>query len=298
MPKRTQRTPTWSIVFEDAAQLRSIVDAVSTVMARVSFKVVKRDGKHVLEVDSADVAMMCCVSARLVLDKVVTNEEGEDEGFSFCVDCKHFASAIETPSCAHLALTMLGLAEESKIVLTMHEPEQHAHEASSEVSLYMEEEHDPLVAMDFDMLLEVDLSLLREMIKKARKAHTEKLRICVYLQEVAQKKISLVVFSIEGDFTHEQKFCHETTRDDDGSTIVRAATDGTHKLLDTDATEPAFEGVFPAEKIDAFVKNLPCRMLTAKIKTGMPLMLDYPLGGTCDDVSHIRFLVAAVNEDV
>lgn len=296
MPKRSQRAPTWSIVFEDAAQLRAVVDAVSTVMARVSFKVVKRDGKHFLEVDSADVAMMCCVSARLVLDKVVTNDD--EEGFSFCVDCKHVASAIDNPSCAHLALTMEGLAEESKIVLTMHEPEQHAHEACSEVSLYMEEEQDPLVPMDFDMLLEVDLSLMREMIKKARKAHTERLRICVYLQEVAQKQISLVVFSIDGDFKHEQKFCHETTRDEDGSTIVRAATDGTHKLLDTETVEPVFEGVFPAEKIDAFVKNLPCRMLTAKVKTGMPLMLDYPLGGTSDDESHIRFLVAAVNEDV
>ena len=267
-------------------------------MQRVHFKVVRGDdGRYVLKVDGADVGYTCCVSARLHLDKVFVPEGNDDDEFVFCVECKHVLTAIESSACAHGACTLEG--RDATVCIRVQDPDQKSHEDCSELSTFVDGEStfrlDPL---EFKMSLEIDLSKLKEMIKKARKAHTERLRICVYLQEVAQKQISLVVFSIDGDFKHEQKFCHETTRDEDGSTIVRAATDGTHKLLDTETVEPVFEGVFPAEKIDAFVKNLPCRMLTAKVKTGMPLMLDYPLGGTSDDESHIRFLVAAVNEDV
>lgn len=296
--KRKERTPTWSVVFEDASALRAVVDSVATVMSRVNFKVArKEDGKYFLEVDSADMGFMCCVSARLLLDKVEFPGGEPEEEFTFCLDCKHVSSAIDNPSCAHLALIMEGFNNESKLRLTMMEPDSHTYEACSEVPLYNEDEPVSLQDLDFDMLLELDLPLLREMIKKARKAHTEHLKVRVYLEERGTRRLSMVVFTVDGDFLHEQRFCHETARDDDGSTVVRAAQDGTHRLLDTDALSPAFEASFPAEKIEAFVKNLSCRMLVGKVKNGMPLMLTYPLGGANDDRSRILFLVAPVHED-
>jgi hypothetical protein len=297
--KRGQSAPDWAITFEDASRLRMVSDALTNVTAHVSFKVATREGKHYLEVDSADIGMMCIVSARLLLDRV-DFPGGEAEGdFSFSVDCKLVSLAVDLQSCSHLALTMAKHSQRSipYLSLMMHDPDQHAHEACSEIKLLDDDESDTPLPMEFDLLVEVDLTVLREMIKKARKTHTEHLRIRIYLQDVGPKKLSTVVFSIDGDFKHEQKFCHETARDEDGSTIVRAATDGTHRLLDTDATAPAFEGAYPAEKIDGFVKNLPCRMLTAKVKTGMPLMLEYSLGSSGDEGSHIRFLVAPVIEE-
>lgn len=295
--KRKQRTPDWSIVFEDASSLRSVVDAVATVMARVSFKVVKKRDDYFLMVDSADVAMMCVVSARLRLDKVTFPRGNEESEFTFCVDCKHVSSAIDNPSCAHLALTMEGYVETAKLMLKMLDPETHSHEVCAELSTYVEEEPIELEDIEFKMILELDLQLVKEMIKKARKAHTEYLRIHIYLAESGAKKISLVVLSLDGDWHHEQKFCHETVSHVDGSLVVRAATDGTQKLIDVEHTEPFYKGSFPVEKIDAFIKNLPCRMLPAKVKTGVPIMLTYPLGGTSDETSHIRFLVAPINEE-
>lgn len=302
--KRPQRSPDWSIVFEDASALRAVVDAVATVMTRVSFKVCKIKGAYFLSVDSADVAFVCCVSARLQLDKVTfhstrAEEEcrNEEEGFNFCVDCKHVSSAIDTPSCAHLSLTMEGHMDDAKIVLKMLDPETHTHEVCSELSTYLEEPQMSLQSMDFKTTLEVDLTHLREMIKKSRKAHAEHLQIRIFLKTLSHKNISLVTFSIDGDFYHEQKFCHETTRDEDGSMVVRAAADGSQKLMDASEDEPFFKASFPIEKIENFVKNLPCKMLAAQVGAGMPILLNYPLGGASDDSSHIRFLIAPVNEE-
>lgn len=298
--RKRSRTPDWSITFEDAAALRTVVDSVATVMTRVSFKVAKQPstGRYVLMVDSADVGFCCCVSARLELDKVTfSNPAAAEEEFSFCVDCKHVSSAIDTPSCAHLCLTMEGHVSEAKIVLKMLDPETHTHEVCSELSTYVEEEQVSLESMDFKTTLEIDLGHLREIIKKARKSHAEKLEMKIFLKELAHKTLSLVTFSIHGDFYHEQKFCHEVTTDEDGSRRVRAATDGSQKLVDTENDEAFFSSYFPIENIESFIKNLPCKMLAAKVGANMPLLMSYPLGGANDDISHIRFLIAPINEE-
>jgi hypothetical protein len=287
----------WTIVFEDTAALRVVVNVVSSVMPRVFFKVkTESDGKKVLMVDSADAAMMCCLSARIQLDNVVVRHEDE---FSFCIDCKKLSLALDDPSCQHLALTMEGNQADAKVYLKMHDPDQPSHEQSITLPTYVDSDNniDAIPAMDFDMMLEVDLNALREMMKKAIKVHTEHLRIRVHLLDKGARKVSVVTFSIEGDdFYCEERFCHETTRDEDNSMIVRAVADGTVAMPD-DADTPQYEGVFPVEKIHAFAKNVQARMLTAKVKTDMPIMFTQSLSGSSDDTSYVRFLVAPVRED-
>lgn len=298
--KRNAPCPTWSIVFEDAAPLKLIVDTVSNVMGRVSFKVEKAANcDYFLTVDSADVAVACVVSARLRLDKVTfPNDDDDDSEFSFCLDCKHISTVIEPSSCAHLALTMEGYSETGKVVLRFIDVDQHAHSMISELPTWVSEPPFPgLERLEFKMIVELDLALVREMIKTARKAHTEHLRIDIYLKEVGGKKISTVCFTLEGDWKTEQKFCHEVITDEDGSMKVRAATDGTEKLLDVEDTEPYYHGTFPVEKIYGFIHNLGCRMLTAKVMTDQPMMLRHYLSGASDDKSRIDFLIAPVNED-
>jgi hypothetical protein len=310
MSKRRERSPEWSIVFDDAAPLKSIVDAASAVAARVTFKVGHVDGHEglFLMVDSADIAYMCCVSARLRLNQVQLAKPPDEAAteaallneFEFCVDCKHVSSAIDNPSCAHLALTLEGHAPTvgtPTVLLKMHDLETPSHSVEAELTTFVQEDPVDIKDIDFNMLLEIDLALLKEVIKTARRAHTEHLKITIYLKEVGAKKLSVVLFALDGLWSHVQKCCHEVVVDEDGSCIVRAATDGTERLVDLDALTPAFHGVYPIDKIDAFIKHLPCRMLTAKVETGSPLLLEYKLGGATDEASYIRFLVAAINED-
>ena len=74
---------------------------------------------------------------------------------------------------------------------------------------------------------------------------------------------------------------------------MRVETD----IFDTLSIDPLFDHAFPVEKIESFVKNVPTRMLMAKVKSGLPMMLSHNLRGANDETQHIRFLVAASNDD-
>ena len=82
--------------------------------------------------------------------------------------------------------------------------------------------------------------------------------------------------------------------------MVRAAPDGTDDLFEIDEVDPVFDELFPLAKIEAFVKTVPSRMLTAKLNQqhpNNPLMFTHALNGAEDDSSHIHFLIAPVNDN-
>jgi hypothetical protein len=298
--KRGRSTPDWTITFDDTVSLRCVVESAAAVMSRVIFKVQKAGQFYFLMVDGADVGFTCCVSARLQLEKVSFSTPGsETSEFTFCVDCKQMLYSIDNPSCSHGCLTMEGHTSNATIHLIMSDPDQRNSEDCSELSTFVD--GDPpqsLCSLDFKMMLEIDLTKLREMVKKARKAHAEHLHIRIFAKTSGSKERSLVIFAVKGESKHEQKFCNEMTKHEDGSLIVRAAADGLNEeLFDTEEDESVFEGIFPIEKIDAFVKNIPVRMIVAKVQNGMPLMLTHNLGAGEDEESHVRFLVAPKNDD-
>lgn len=297
--KRSTRTPDWSIEFEDVSSLRSVVEAAAAVMQRVVFKVSKIRGTYFLIVDGADMGYTCCVSARLQLDRVTVSDDFDENAFTFCIECKHLLISIDNPSCANASLIMEGHTRDAIVTTRTSDVDQKSVEDSSRLHTFVDEDDTMnMKEMEYKMLLEIDLTKLRDIIKKARKAHAEELMIRIYLQSFGSKQRSLVVFSIKGDLDFNQKFCHDTAHNDDGSIIVRAAADGSEDVfcIPNDPDCLAFEGKFPMEKIDAFIKSLPCRMIVAKVRNGIPLMLTHNLGGTGNDTSHIRFLVAPITE--
>ena len=298
--KRAQPSPDWTISFEDASALRLIVEAASAVMTRVMFKVVKKpNGVYFLCVDGADVGLTCCVSARLQLENVVWNDpEGDEKEFTFCVECKHVLTAVD-PSAASGGLKLQGNAHDATVTFRIQDPDQPSHEDVSELSTFVDgNDGFKLTPMDFKTILEIDLAKLRDIIKKARKSHTETIRIRVFVHDEGSKKYSLVIFTVKGDNQkHDQKFCNEIHYHEDGSMVVRAAADGEVDMLDTSSIDAVFDHGFPVDKIESFVKNLPTRMVMAKIKPGLPMMLSHNLKGANDDTQHIRFLVAATNDD-
>ena len=301
--KRNRQTPQWTISLEDASTLRSAVVAVATVVARIKFEVSKnKSGNgYVINFEGRDPAMTCVVLAKLCVDNVVFSKpEDACDDFCFCVDCTQLQVALDAPSCARGLLVMEGHADAS-IQLRIQDPEQRSHVERSVLNTYVieHEERQQLNDLGFEIRIEMDVSRLREIIKKAHKIHAEHLRIQVYLRTVKAKQYSLVVFSIKGESYHCQCYLHEPSRDEDGSMRVRAVADGEDDWEEPD-DDPVFEGVYYRDKIDAFVKILPCRVVLAVVKQGMPLMMTHRLAGgmvATSDTSEIRFLIAPINEN-
>ncbi len=294
--KRTAPAADWTICFDDAGSLRTVAEAAAAVMQRVSFKVSRLEDTpdYVLSVDGMDYGNTCIVHVRLRIDarNITVADENAREEFTFCVDCKHLINALDGPACAMLRLE----GRDTKLHVSMREPDLECYEKDAELSTYVES-GDPIdvLPMSFEMNVEIDVVKLREIIRNAGKAHAEHLRLLVYLTDTAAAQPrSLVVFSIDGDTKHTQKFAHPTSRDDDGSVRVRAASDGSESVFDTDDLEPDFDGTFAIDKISAFVKPFAGRMIVAAVKQDTPLMLSQKLGGVNDPVSQVRFLIAGV----
>ena len=296
--KRRTPTPTWQVQFDDPTPLRSIVDSVHNVVQRVTFKInrANADSPFFLKVDTADVAYVSCISVRYQLDQVTIN--GSDDEIKFCVDCRHVAPCLSNMRPEH-TLVMEGHDDQASptVVLRTRDPEHPSHETLTELNTFVDTDNVQLFPMDHNIMLEIDLLMFRNFLKQAQTAKAEQVVIRIFVKESTGKSISYTSFSVQGEFKHEASFCHEVTRDDDGSMVVRAATDSAHNLFDCSEMDPIYEGIFPVEKVSGFMKTLQCRMLVAKVKQGMPIMFSHCIGGTTDDVSHIRFLLAPINPD-
>lgn len=298
--KRARDDADWKITFEDTVSLRCVVESVAAVMSRVTFKVQKVNEFFYLAVDGADMGYTCCVSARLKLESV-TYAQGytENEEFTFCVDCKQLLYSIDNSMATHAQLCLEGHLEDASVHIVMHDPDSRNTLARATLKTFVDrEEQESLCALDYTTHLEIDLAKLRDMVKTARKAHAEHLNIKIFRKTQGSREISVVTFFVDGETSHEQGFCNEILKQDDGSILVRATSDcAGHEYMDLDDIPIIFNGTFPIEKIDAFVKNIHVRMIDARVQNGMPLMLTHQLGSGDDDTSHVRFLVGPRNDE-
>ena len=305
--KRCTTPAEWSFVVNDASMLRLVVENVDSVHHRATFKVSSRkaqnedqDIRYWLSVDTADIGYTSCVSARLELEKVHFSSDGE-ESFTFCVDCRHVLVAIDNPASAHGTLTIEG--HDSAVHIRIRDPEVASYEDYSVLPTFDEGHEDvELATLEYKMNLEIGVSDLRRAIRQARKAHSDHVRILVYTSDMGARQRSVVVFSVQGDnFYSAQKFCHDTHRDGDGSVTVRATPSSAEgavevECFDTEGITPQYDQMFPVDKLDAFAKNIPSRMIVAKIEPKLPLMLVHVLG--CDMESQIRLLVAPKHTEI
>jgi len=299
--KRTRPVPLWTITVEDTTGLRTILDAIGAVVSRVNFRIsrIPDCDRYQLMFDGTDQSKTCCVSARLQIDSIKLHGISESELY-LCVDCKQLQILLDTPTCAHAVLSMQ-YCDDSKVYCALKDMEQSSTTEDAEFNTYVDEQI-PIEINDieFDLKAELDVSKLREMIKKAKKIHAEHIRFTISLIQDGLKQISLITFQVKGDAVYTQTFAHETARDDSGSLCVRAASGGECEMPDVDQI-PEYDAQFPVDKIDAFVRILPCRIVTTRVKPAMPLMMMYELGGGIASSSSgmhstLKFLIAPIND--
>lgn len=297
--KRTGAMTDWSITFEDSAALRGVMEAVSAVVQRVSCRIIPSpDGGCQLAFDCRDPGFTCFLTARLRVETC----SNCSTVISFCVECKHLLTAIESPSCSHGCVIIEGNGD--KINVRVHDPDRQSHAEYCTLNTFVDE-HTPeeMDEMEFDTKIELDIAKLREMLKKAKKTHAEHLRIRVNLLTNGTSQRSLVRFSVHGDAYYSQLFFHDAQQDEGGSLRVRAVNDGQNEVYEDlyDDENNVYDATFPIDKIDAFTKILPCKVIEASVTRGIPLMMTHNFNGGVvnvpDEGSTIRFLIAPVHVD-
>lgn len=295
--KRKGFDPKWSVRLDDVSSLRAIVEAIQNVVPRVTFKINRQDDSspYFLKADCADVAYVSCISVRYQLDSV-DNKNGEE--IRFCLDVKHVIPCLANLRQDH-TVVIEGYEDQTipKVHIRSFDPEGPSHESCYELSTFVDSDNVQLFPMKFEIILEIDLFMFRGLLKNATTAKAEQIAIRVYIKKSPGEAISFTHFSAKGEYDAASSFCHKVTEDEDGSMVVRAATDSEQKLFDIEEMEPEYEGLFPVDKIAGFVKPLQCRMLVAKVKQDKPIMFTHMIGGASDEKSQIRYLIAPLNSD-
>lgn len=292
--------PLWTLTFEESTCLRTMVDSVGSVITNVVFKVVKEEDAHFLSVFGADVGYTCVVEAQVRIDDVkgkTRDQDGKD--LTFCLNCKHLSAVLDIPS--HSSLPLMIEGHDSEVAVKMYNPDNHTYEASSFLPTFIHEPQEQSMELDVNLNIEMDTVALKEIIKKARKAHSEHITLTVYQQVKGPNTTALIEMSMQGDYKHKLSFCSTCPRGEDGSIVVRASMDCDGKISAHDMGDPIFDGTYPVDKLDAFVKNVAERIVTARVQMGnpnVPIYLRFQLQGEADLMSYVLFLIAPRHDDM
>lgn len=292
---REEEDPEWRLTFQDAESFRNLVEAAYSVMPKVVLNVVKEDDQRFLIVDGSDMALTCWLRARLAVDHFVfpKGEAGRD-AFSFCIDCNHVLIAINTPSLGSCCIDLEGYESRAKVRIHVRDPDQgdsFSEKADLDTFVDGDRPQHRLKPMQYKMMLEIDVARLRDLARKARRAHAEFIRFTITLRGESHQSLSSVTMSYEGDLFHCVNFVNRTQTDEDGSIVVRAVSDAMEQSAEHTVNAPIiFAGSYALDKIEAFLKVVKCRVITSRVEQEQPMLFQVPLGP--DGYSYVHFLIA------
>ena len=312
--RKRAREPEWTLVFHDASALRSMVEAVNAVdVQRVTFqisRVTPTSTSYQLTTNTRDLPDTCCVTARLRIDTITFSAvEPPDDKIDFVLDADLLLCSLDNPSCSHGSV-QIESHDDASIRVVMCDPDQRSccHMSTLRTFADANSSEDSIIPIETKFVIDADLSKLRELLKKARKAKLEHLRIQIFLMDVRGRKVSVTQFSVGDDemvcFT--QQFCAEVTSSEDGSLMVKAmAEEGEGYSASVQDVEPDLDQSFAIGRVEAFLRTLPVRVVRMLLGPMRPMVVVHTLdhGSLAptpseraeeeeDDVSEIRFLIA------
>ena len=287
----------WTISIQSMHCMRMIVHTVATTLQLATFQVKRTDdgsNRWVLWADVADLALTSCASARLFLEEEHVSITNGDE-ISFCLDTKLLETSIES-SAPHSAVRIVGGGDVVRIQIVELDDDAVGDCVSDEVVLRtLVDCETPTEIQPFDVAttIQMDVCSLRELLKKARKYHAETLRLRVsYFTNGGSVACALTELVTTGDADVYKRYASAVRTEEDGSRIVDTADDD-KRLTSRSKPEHVYDAQFPIERVDSFVRAISTRKISAFVNKDMPLMFEASLG---DDVGHVRFLVAPIQE--
>lgn len=293
-PCKKAKSVEWSITFDQVQSLQKLMEVISNVLLNVTMTI-KLDDKRTprIEIDSVDPKKVCMVMARL--DASSSVNLGADISLpSFCVKSKALLTCLG--SCpSHYSIDITKFPDSSDIILKSYETlsNSHVYEARIKTIVDDSEETYKLKNLTFKYVIEMDLHMLRGIVKSANSLSSEDIRFQVLEPKTTQtqRKITAFKLSAEGgdDATPANVFVSEVDAD---SNVIRTE-ENIQAEIDMEDMIVRYDHRFSTQYLNYFFKSMERQNLTMKLSEDRPLVIDYPLG---KDGSYITFVLAARNE--
>jgi hypothetical protein len=290
---KTRNEVEWKITFDQTQGLRTLVDVVCNILTRVNFRVAYDEKREsfFLCIDSIDPQHVCMIQARLMCEKTEYIDMNKKD-IDFCVDSNIFNLILKSiPS--HYSLDLEKLEGSADLKLNAYETLSNSHSTEYILpTLVDDSETMQLTDMNYNYTIEIDLGMLRQIVKMSMQLRAQQLIFVVKEPPTKTNGVLRTTFTItsQGDATQSHHFHSSTVaeNDKDETYVIRAATDATapDEVVNTNTV---YKDAFSAQYLNFFLKSMERQIITMKLSQDKPLIVHYPLGA---DKSYICFVLA------
>ena len=292
--------------FSQIVAFKSFFENLGSVLHEVTLQVHRNpDGFSGIVADSMDPRGVVLVHGKLT-GQVELNVPKEQA--TFCITVKDILDFFPNIHANHF-VDIYRSAGTTDVTLFIHEPAVHATTPTVQIrTLARPIETLSLEDMKFSYYVEIDLTTFRNALKTAKSCKAMHIQLCVYEIPRAHQGEKTIFFVVKfagerlsSAFPYESRIV--TTAADNAPVTIRALDGGGDVSDDDDRhlalerledMQPSYEGRFLAEYLCLFVKCMDRFNITLRLGTGVPLIVDYPLG--CSATDNLRYVLAPTYE--
>jgi hypothetical protein len=295
--KKAKVAQEWKITFDQTQGLRTLVEVVCNILTRVNFRVIFDSNRetHYLCIDSIDPQHVCMIQARLMCEK--TENVDQKKEVDFCID-SNILNLILKSIPSHYSLDISKHCDSADLKLRAYETLSNSHNTEYIIpTLVDDSETMQLTDMNYNYTIEIDLGMLRQIVKMSMSLRAQQLEFSVNEPVTKISGLLRTMFTItsHGDATQSHNFHSSTVAEngDEDNYVIRAATDST-TTNPVDHTKTVYKDAFSAQYLNFFLKSMERQIITMKLSQDKPLIVHYPLGA---DKSYICFVLAPKQTD-
>ena len=295
--KKAKTSQEWKITFDQTQGLRTLVDVVCNILTRVNFRINFDEKRDILYlcIDSIDPQHVCMIQARLMCEKTenLCNQREAD----FCID-SNILNLILKSIPSHYSLDISKHDDSADLKINAYETLSNSHHTEFVLpTLVDDSETMQLTDMNYNYTIEIDLGMLRQIVKMSMQLRAQQLEFVVKEPQSRAAGVLRTTFTIasHGDATQSHNFHSSTVTENEGDDgyVIRAATDSTTSNP-IENTNTVYRDAFSAQYLNFFLKSMERQIITMKLSQDKPLIVHYPLGA---DKSYICFVLAPKQAD-
>jgi hypothetical protein len=291
----------WHVRFVQAVVLRNWIDAVACVLAEAPVEIHKSEAFSGLSLQHMDATRCCMVQARLC---GTVTADGAAEGVVATVTLRLglVLSCLRASRSQDFAELYQPRENTGTVILTTFEPSFTGLSPRFELStLQADQEPLRLGALNYDHLIELDLTAFRSAVKMAKDHKADALRILLARHKTSEATMFFAM-SFRG-LDIRANYCYNAVRLGEDAIEPGAPADSPKVIRAAETTRSTYFTMPPEEELDvlysasygldhltSFARVLERSTVFLRLRQDQPLVVSVPLGGP--GLEYVSFFLA------
>jgi hypothetical protein len=299
------------LVMYNSTPFKNLVDLISPVLERCTFRIMKKPGKHGkpgfagVTINSMDSNTVSMIIARLKCDEVYPPNLAADT--SFCVSTDMFSTLVRSIKPGS-SMELKKFTNKAEVYLKGYNPNRKNYMVRQKIpTLDADDQFPKIDIIGYKYVVDIDLQTLRGIVKIAQnqRISASKIRFRIYKNNRASNsdtqitKVKITVDAGVGGPSTTSEFRSVTKWDskDDQQTVITTSDmyDDEDGAVEDEVLQKVFDEKFSTKHLHLFLKSMDRPSIILRFSDGKPLVIVYPLGGE-ETVGYCNFILAPVRK--